>query len=246
MPRGGRLSIATRNAQVSEADAASEPELAPGDYVILAVSDTGVGMDPSTRKHIFEPFFTTKGKGEGTGLGLAIVYGIARQSRGWIQCDSAPGQGSTFSLYLPAADSADAVADPADVARGDVRGTETILLVEDQPNVRQLAATVLRGCGYQILEAGDAESALTVARNHEAQIDLLLTDVILPGLTGKDLADRLQDVRPGLTVLFMSGYTEDVIAHRGVIDPGLHYLPKPFTPRRLAEKVREVLDLPKP
>jgi len=243
MPRGGRLSIETRSAQLSATEVASDPELTPGVYVVLAVSDTGIGMDPATRQHIFEPFFTTKGKGEGTGLGLAIVYGIVRQNRGWIHCDSVPGQGSTFSLYLPAADPAEPGTDGVEVAPGQMRGTETILLVEDQANVRQLAATVLRGCGYRILEAGDAEAALAVAGNRDLRIDLLLTDVILPGLTGKDLADRLQDLLPGLTVLFMSGYTEDVIAHRGVINPGLHYLPKPFTPRGLAEKVRKVLDL---
>ena len=213
--------------------------------MLLAVSDTGGGMDADTMSHLFEPFFTTKGPGKGTGLGLATVYGIVRQSGGCIFAYSEPGHGTTLKVYFPqaGADGARAAVHYPDEAltRG---GTETILLVEDEGGVRSLARTILEMKGYTVLEAQNADEALALWRDREATVHLILTDVIMPGMNGRVLANRLIAADPSATVkvLFMSGYTDDAIVHHGVLDPGTAFLQKPFTPDDLARKVREVLD----
>jgi len=236
------LRIETANAVLDARDAATHPEAAAGPHVMLSVSDTGAGIGHETLGHIFEPFFTTKGKGEGTGLGLSMVYGIVKQSRGWISVSSEPGRGTTFTVYLPQVEASADVREAADRSPEKMSGTETILLVEDQASVRRLTASVLRGCGYRLIEAESGEEALRAATGYPGTIHLMLTDVVLPGMTGKDLADRLQAARPDMKVLFASGYAENVIVHRGVINPGIHYLAKPYAPHALAVRVREVLD----
>jgi signal transduction histidine kinase len=244
MPKGGRLRIETANVVVDARAAAAHAEASPGRHVTMSVADTGAGIDRETLGHIFEPFFTTKGKGEGTGLGLSMVYGIVTQSGGWISTVSEPGLGTTFTVYLPQVE-AEAEVHPAGAAFPEqVSGSETILLVEDQPSVRRLASSVLRGCGYRLIEAENGEEALQAAADFSGTIHLLLTDVVLPGMTGKELADRLLTARAGMKVLFVSGYAEDVIAHRGVVNAGIRYLPKPYAPHVLAVKVREVLNQP--
>jgi signal transduction histidine kinase/ActR/RegA family two-component response regulator len=242
MPRGGRLRIDTANVVVDEADAALHPGARPGPHVMLAVSDTGTGIDRDVLAHIFEPFFTTKGKGEGTGLGLAMVYGVVQQSHGWITVSSEPGAGTTIRIYLPPAEGHGEAPTSDRTHPARATGTETILIVEDQASVRHLAVSVLQQCGYQLLEAESGEDALRVASARPAPIHLLLTDVVLPGMTGKDLAEQLQAARPGMKVLYASGYAEDVIVHHGVVNPGIRFLPKPYPPHVLAAKVREVLD----
>jgi two-component system, cell cycle sensor histidine kinase and response regulator CckA len=244
MPNGGKLEISTANVSLEPGDPAIAPDGAPGDYVRLSVADSGLGIDEETLRHIFEPFFTTKGKGEGTGLGLSMVYGIVRQSKGWIVARSRPGQGTRFDIYLPRADETAQEVKAPEGGGSHAPGAETILLVEDQASVRKLAATVLRRCGYQVLEAPDAEEALVASRNHPGPIHLLFTDVVLPAMNGKELADRLKGERPDLKVLFASGYTDEVIAHRGVLMPGIRYLPKPYGPGILAAEVRKALDRP--
>ena len=242
MPDGGRVTIETRNVAVASGDLAEHAEAAPGACVLLLVSDTGVGIDEEVRLHLFEPFFTTKGVGKGTGLGLSTVYGIVKQSHGWISVCSDVGKGATFKIYLPRIDTAHAVLEEepqAATARGN---HETVLVVEDEKDVRGLAMAILESLGYRALSAADGPAALALAAIHEGPIDLVLTDVVLPGMNGKQLADRLKLLRPGMAVLFTSGYSQDVIAHRGVLDREVAYIPKPYSPKDLASKVREVLD----
>ncbi|HXH07400.1 MAG TPA: PAS domain S-box protein [Vicinamibacterales bacterium] len=243
MPDGGCLAIETAHVELDEAAARLRGGgMTPGRYALLVVSDTGVGMDADTLSHIFEPFFTTKGPGKGTGLGLATVYGIVKQSGGWIWVDSAPGRGTTFEIYLP---SIDAPVEAAD-AEGDLRpvagGRETVLLVEDDAAVRDVASRVLSQRGYTVLPAPHGGAALETARIYGKSIDLLLTDLIMPGMTGRELAAVLESERPGLRVIFMSGYTDDAVVRYGVLEAELAYLQKPFTAEALARKVREVLD----
>jgi PAS domain S-box-containing protein len=242
MPRGGRLLIETSNVVLDESYANTHAEATPGPCVLLAVTDSGEGMDDNTLQHLFEPFFTTKKKGEGTGLGLSTVYGIIRQNRGWIWAYSEPGKGASFKIYLPQSQGHGTPAPAAPLSPEFASGTETILLVEDLEPVRTLATLVLRDCGYRVIEASDGAEALLAARRHSGPIHLLLTDVVMPGMSGKELADRLLVERPITKVLFATGYTENVIVSRGVLKPGIRYLPKPFTPRVLAAKVRETLD----
>jgi len=242
MPKGGKLLIETFNVNLDASYAATHPETTPGPCVLLSVSDTGVGIDPENLQHIFEPFFTTKVKGEGTGLGLSMVYGIVRQSQGWIWAYSELGKGTTFKVYFPQIRLDDTLIETKSAEMKLATGVETILLVEDQENVRVLAASVLRNCGYQVLEAERGEQALLMAQHYSGTIHLLLTDVVLPGITGKELADRLTVDRHEMKVLFSSGYTENVIVNRGVLKPGIFFLAKPYTPVVLAAKVREVLD----
>jgi two-component system, cell cycle sensor histidine kinase and response regulator CckA len=243
MPGGGRLEIATANTELDEAAAALQPDATPGRYVRLTVTDTGTGMTEEVRKNIFEPFFTTKEVGSGTGLGLAMVYGILRQSNGWIDVQSEAGKGSTFRIYLPLVEAGptDEVKLPAPDA---LSGEETVLVVEDQEGVRHLAMAILRAHGYHVLEAANGEEAHAVAGQHVGEIDLLLTDVVMPGIDGKALSEQLRESRPNLKVILMSGYSEDVVASQGALDVGLVYIQKPFAPDELAAKVREALAAP--
>jgi two-component system, cell cycle sensor histidine kinase and response regulator CckA len=242
MPQGGQLLIETRNVDMDAAYAAAHAGVAAGPYVLLAVSDTGVGMDEATKARLFEPFFTTKAPGKGTGLGLSTVYGIVKQTGGFTWVYSEPGKGATFKIYLPRvaakAHPIGASALPAEIARG----TETILLVEDEPALRAVARRALERQGYVILEAPDGEAGLAIAAAHTGPLHLLLTDVVMPGLSGRDMAMRLVTSRPGLRVLYMSGYTDDAIVQHGVLEAGIQFLQKPFTPNALARKVRDVLD----
>ncbi|HEY6057167.1 MAG TPA: PAS domain S-box protein, partial [Candidatus Limnocylindrales bacterium] len=239
MPDGGRLSIETGTADFDEGYAAEHFELNPGRYVMLAVSDTGVGMDRATRAHMFEPFFTTKERGQGTGLGLATIYGIVRQSGGHIWLYSEPGRGTTFKLYFPFV--ASGVVEEAAPSPPAVGGDETILLVEDEDTVRDIASVVLERGGYRVLAAIDGREAIAVEQSFRGQIDLLVTDVVMPGMSGPDLARRIKARRPGLRALFLSGYTEDMIGGQEDLDVGDAFLGKPFTPDSLARKVRDVL-----
>jgi two-component system cell cycle sensor histidine kinase/response regulator CckA len=228
MPHGGELKIETANAQLDEKDVLRYRYVIPGSYIVLKVSDTGTGMDAKTKSHIFEPFFTTKEKGKGTGLGLATVYGIVKQSGGYIWLESEPGMGTTFRIFLARAEGVEEEAAPAEpVKKGD--GPRTILLVEDEPSLRKLTHRTLKDMGYTVLEATDATHAIDVARNTDAPIDLLLTDVIMPGMSGGDLAKKLSPENPNMHVLFMSGYTDGAIEIRGSLPPGMTVLRKPFT-----------------
>ena len=241
MPLGGRLTIETENVILDENYARTHMGVKPGEFVLIAVSDTGHGMDAETRRRIFEPFFTTKEKGKGTGLGLATVYGMIKQTGGDIWVYSEPGRGTTFKLYFPR------VAEPAsDSAEGEAglakrAGSETILVVEDEKAVRELTVHMLQQLGYVILTASSGAEALEAGQNHQGPIHLLLTDVVMPAMSGRQLADRLLERRPGTKVLFLSGYTENTVVHHGVLDAGVNFLPKPFSRETLAKKLREVL-----
>jgi CheY-like chemotaxis protein len=241
MPKGGQLTIETANVELDEEYAAHHVGVVPGRYVMLAVSDTGTGMDEQTRARIFEPFFTTKEPGKGTGLGLSTVYGIVKQSGGSIWMYSEVGRGTTFKIYLPAVD-APAAQDPAATAPTRRRGAETVLLAEDDEQLRRFAHRALTAQGYTVLEAASGTDALELGRSHAGPIHLLLTDVGIPGLDGRSLAQALTVERPELRVLFMSGYADKAIVHHGVVDPDVAYLAKPFTTEAIARKVREVLD----
>jgi PAS domain S-box-containing protein len=244
-PEGGTVVIETRNVQLDEAWASAHPGASAGPHVMLSVNDTGVGMDAETLRHIFEPFFTTKERGRGTGLGLATVYGIVKQSGGYIVVESAPGKGSAFQIFLPR----DPETPRVEVAPSKVvpaRGRETILLVEDEDVVRELARETLQERGYTVLEARDPEQALKMAKNQgEKWLDLLLTDVVMPKMSGRQLADRLKEQRPRLPVLYMSGYPDDAMLRHGVMRDEDAFLQKPFTPEVLARRVRETLDVKK-
>ncbi len=245
MPRGGTLTVETTTVELDAGYAGDHVPVKPGKYVMLAVSDTGVGIDSEAQAHIFEPFYTTKGAGRGTGLGLSTVYGIVKQSGGYIWVYSEVNQGTTFKLYLPCVD--EAVSPESGATSGDEvpHGTETILLVEDEDAVRELAKTVLQSQGYAVLEATSAEEAEKLASGRRGKkIDLLLTDVVMPAMSGRELARRISAQTPQTRVLFMSGYTDNVIAQGGVLEAGVSFLQKPFSPRALAAKVREVLDTP--
>jgi len=241
MPNGGRLVVETSNVELDSAYAEDHITVKPGRYVMIAVSDTGVGMDQNTVAHIFEPFYTTKDSGHGTGLGLSTVYGIVKQSGGYIWVYSEPGKGSTFKVYLPRVD--DAADEPAvpQTAPQAERGTETILLVEDEDAVRDLIRTVLTGQGYDVIPASDPKHAEQIASTYAHQIHLLLTDVVMPGISGRELAARISMRRPGIRVLYMSGYTDNVITSGGMLERGLAFLQKPFTPAVLVRKIRDVL-----
>jgi len=241
MPSGGKLTIETKDVELDESYTSEHFGVARGPHVMLAVSDTGIGMDQQTQARIFEPFFTTKDLGKGTGVGLSTVFGIVKQSGGHIWVYSEPGGGTTFKVYLPVAQGADPEL-PLVIEPTTLQGTETVLLVEDQDDVRRVALAILRRYGYHVIEACNAGEALLSCERHPRTIHLLLTDVVMPQLSGRELAERLVSMRPGLRVLYMSGYTENVIVHHGILDSGVAYLQKPIVPDLLARRVREVLD----
>ncbi len=244
MPSGGDLHIQTANIEMDNAFTRDHPGSKAGSYVMLAIADSGTGMSPETIAHIFEPFFTTKGVGEGTGLGLATVYGVVKQSNGYIWVDSAPGKGSTFQIYLPRNLDTEQVsaAKPEVQSRERPKGSEMILLVEDAEPLRKLAQAFLESNGFRVLSAPSGEAALEIAARHSGLFDLLLTDVVMPGMNGRVLAEQLSMRQPGLKVLFMSGYTDSFIAGHGVLQKGTNLLHKPFTEEVFISKVREVLD----
>jgi two-component system, cell cycle sensor histidine kinase and response regulator CckA len=241
MPHGGHLPIETRNVRFGEHDPSLPAGVDPGRYVLLAVRDTGLGMDPETLSHIFEPFFTTKGVGEGTGLGLATVHGIVQQSGGHVLVESQAGKGTTFRIYLPRCDEAAEEAATEEAPAAPHRGSETVLLVEDEPLVRKLVQDVLRMSGYEVLVAASSQHALELCAQHSAPIDLLLTDVVMPHHDGPDLAGRIRALRPETRVLFMSGYMDDLVVRHGGLPAGSAFIEKPFKPSMLAQKIREVL-----
>ncbi|MCD6554092.1 MAG: GAF domain-containing protein [Anaerolineae bacterium] len=242
MPQGGRLTIETANVVLDENYAHQHMEVQPGPYVMLAVSDTGMGMDDETQAHIFEPFFTTKGVGQGTGLGLATVYGIVKQSGGHIRVYSEPGHGTTFKIYLPRIEEVVESDRRAPIPGESPPGRETILLVEDEDMVRDLARRVLLQRGYTVLEARHGREAFQICEQHRGPIHLLVTDVVMPLMNGRELAKRLTTLHPEMKVLYISGYTDNIIIHHGLLEPGMAFLQKPFTPAALAHKVRQALD----
>jgi two-component system cell cycle sensor histidine kinase/response regulator CckA len=246
MPTGGKLTIETANVELDREYAASHFELEPGRYVQLAVSDTGVGMDAETQMRVFEPFFTTKGEGEGTGLGLATVFGIVTQSDGNVSVYSEPGRGTTFKVILPRAERHAAVSEEQRAPQAPPRGSETVLLVEDEDLVRDLERQVLEQCGYVVLEAGTPTRALEIAAGYPGPIHLLLTDVVMPEMSGRELVERLSPSRPEMKILYASGYADDAVVRHGVLEAEVAFLTKPFTPASLGAKVREVLDAEQP
>jgi len=244
MPQGGKLTLETANVELDEAYARDHQPAEAGRYVMLAVSDTGHGMTPETQTRIFEPFFTTKEVGKGTGLGLSMVYGIVKQSGGYIWVYSEPDRGTTFKIYLPRVDQPVEAKDAESRPRSMQRGSETILLVEDDPQLRQLSSSVLAHCGYKVLTAGGPEEGLAICKENHRDIRLLVTDVVMPKMNGRQLAEQILLVSPNIKVLYISGYTSNAIVHYGVLDAGLWFLPKPFTLSALIAKVREILDSP--
>jgi nitrogen-specific signal transduction histidine kinase len=244
MPQGGLLTIETDNVFLDEAYARDHLEVTPGPYVMLAVTDTGMGMDAATQAHIFEPFFTTKEAGKGTGLGLSTVHGIIKQSSGHIWVYSEPGRGTTFKIYLPRVEEAAMPLQPAVAPAASLRGPETILVVEDDESLRSVICQTLRSYGYTVLEAHHGNEAILVCGRHRGPIHLVLTDVVMPGLSGGELMERLAPLGRQMKVLFMSGYTEDTAALQNLLAAGAPFLEKPFKMTTLAQKVRAVLDLP--
>ena len=244
MPHGGRLTVTTAHSERDDAYARAHIGVTPGRYVLLAVSDTGCGMDAETQVHLFEPFFTTKKPGKGTGLGLAIVYGIVTQSGGHIEVASTLGRGTTVTIALPRVDDPIVVVGADTAHMAPLHGWETLLLVEDEVVARHTVREMLQMSGYTVLEAGGGSEALCICEQHTGPLHLLVTDVIMPDMSGCELAQRLAPLRPAMKVLYMSGYTGDLIAYHGTWDPGMAFLQKPFTLDTLARKVREVLDTP--
>ncbi|HKW88913.1 MAG TPA: PAS domain S-box protein [Candidatus Acidoferrales bacterium] len=241
MPNGGTLTIKTSNAVLSDKDCEHYRYVIPGKYILLEVRDTGCGMDEETQSHIFEPFFTTKESGKGTGLGLATVYGIIKQSGGFIWVDSVPNKGAAFRIYLPQVEETPEAPQKAETAPAHILAAQTILLVEDEQSLRKLTQKILADVGYTVFEAKDASQAMEVASGTNAEIDLLLTDMIMPGLSGRALAEKLSPIRPKMKVLFMSGYTDGEIAPQGVLDPKMTILRKPFKWEELTKTVKQVL-----
>jgi signal transduction histidine kinase len=242
MPTGGKLTVTTASTTLDKNHLKNFPDMGAGDYVMLAIADTGTGMSEEVKAHLFEPFFTTKPPGTGTGLGLATCFGIVKQNAGHISVQSELGSGTTFKIYFPqvqlAIEPLRVRNRPTEVAGGN----ETVLLVEDEPVVRELAVATLREKGYTVVEAGNGEEGLRLARQHDGKIDLVLTDVVMPVMGGKEMADALRTSHPDTKILFTSGYTEDALGHHGVLRPGILFLPKPYLTATLARKVREVLD----
>ena len=242
MPTGGQVTIATRNQDIGGPGLDRQPSLRPGPYAMLTVGDTGCGMDEQTRSRLFEPFFTTKPPGKGTGLGLATAYGIIKQSGGHITVESAPRQGATFAIYLPRAEGESRASASGSTIVSPGQGAETVLLVEDDDPVRSLACQILLRSNYRVLEAANGHDALEISERFEGPIHLLLTDVVMPEMSGRQLADLLTTARPDMRVLYMSGYADDALVHHRVLELGTHFLKKPFTSGDLTSKVREALD----
>jgi len=245
MPYGGKIMATTANITSDESRGKAVPDLKPGQWVMLAIADTGTGMTEGVKAHLFEPFFTTKPPGKGTGLGLATCFGIVKQSSGHIEVESELGKGTTFKLYFPRVQDAVKPAGVEKLATPVVGGTETVLLVEDEAVVRELAVATLREVGYTVMEASNGEEGLRIARQHSGKIDLVLTDVVMPVMSGKEMAGALLGSRPDTKVLFTSGYSEEVIGRHGVLRPGIEFLQKPYLAATLARRVREVLDHPR-
>jgi two-component system cell cycle sensor histidine kinase/response regulator CckA len=244
MPQGGRLTIETANVDIDEGYVRKHAPMRAGPYIMLAISDNGIGMDSETQARIFEPFFTTKGAGKGTGLGLSTVYGIVKQSNGFLWVYSEPGKGTTFKIYLPRVQGeADKLSEDAKVVP-DLRGSETVLVVEDEPSVRALAARILRERGYTVIEASNGKEALRTAQEYAGKIHLVLADVVMPEMSGKVLVSQIEAARPGIRALFISGYTDNAIIHHGILEANVAFLQKPFSANVLASKVREVIDSP--
>jgi signal transduction histidine kinase len=241
MPDGGTLTIETRTVHLDAAYAAEHPGTRPGPHAMLAVRDTGIGMDESIRRRIFEPFFTTKAQGKGTGLGLSMVYGIVKQSGGSIWFHSEPGHGSRFTIYLPQVEGAPAPR-PVPPLAAAAPGHETVLVVEDEPPLRELAARILSAAGYTVLQAANGPDALALVARHADPVHLVFTDVVMPGMNGRELVARLSVLRPAMRVLYTSGYTEDAILRHGVLDDPRRFLSKPYTPSVLRRRIREALD----
>jgi signal transduction histidine kinase/CheY-like chemotaxis protein len=241
MPGGGKLKIETANVELDQVYTRNHPGSKVGSYVSLAIDDTGTGMDAGTLTHIFEPFFTTKEMGKGTGLGLATVYGVVKQSDGYIAVDSAPGRGTTFKIYLPRVHEAPPIPNAVKSNQKTARGSETVLVVEDAQPLRELASELLKNNGYAVLEAANGADAIQLVERYQGLIDLLLTDVVMPGMGGRQLAEKLIPRLPKMKVLYMSGYTDDAIVHHGILEPGIALIQKPFTAETLTRKVREVL-----
>jgi CheY-like chemotaxis protein len=245
MPHGGKLTIETGCVMIGEDPGHESRDVEPGPHVVLTVSDTGCGMDEETLSHIFEPFFTTKEAGRGSGLGLSTVFGVVKQSKGHISVGSDPGQGATIRIYLPSTTETPDVEEGVQAGPETLRGTETVLLVEDEQAVRRAVRDILQRNGYRVLMASNAGEALLISEQHTGFIHLMLTDVVMPRMSGPDLVERLAPWHPEMKVLYVSGYTDDAIAQHGVLDPGVALLQKPFSVESLLSKVRQVLDTPK-
>jgi two-component system, cell cycle sensor histidine kinase and response regulator CckA len=247
MPQGGKLTIEAANVELDKSYIKEHSVAKPGAYVMLAISDNGIGMDAETKARIFEPFFTTKGKGKGTGLGLATVYGIVKQSNGFIWVYSEPGEGTSIKIYIPRVEGKSSKVAVEEEKEQEFPGSETVLLVEDEAAVRTLASRILRDRGYTVVEAGDGLEALRLAGEYSGEIHLVLTDVIMPGMSGSALVSQIEAARPGIKALYISGYTDNAIVHHGILDSNIAFLEKPFSPNQLARKVREILgSSPKP
>ena len=243
MKDGGALTIETKNIGLDEKYIENRLEINPGNYVLLTISDAGSGMTKDIVNKIFEPYFSTKGLGKGTGLGLATVYGIVKQSNGYIWVYSEPNIGTTFKIYFPRIDDEPAVNKIQEERTNSFNGTENILIIEDSEGVRKMTCTALKRRGYQIYEAKDGEEALQKITNFEGTMDLLITDVVLPKMNGKELADKIKKLKPDIKIIFMSGYTDETIVHQGILEAGIEFIQKPFSPNKFAEKVRQILDL---
>ena len=243
MPEGGKLTIETANIDLEESYVRENAVMKAGRYVMMAISDNGIGMDAETRARLFEPFFTTKEKNKGTGLGLSTVYGIVKQSNGFIWVYSEPGAGTSFKVYFPRLDVKPAQ-DSQIRKSGDVsQGSETVLLAEDEDSVRHLAGRILRSRGYTVLEAHDGMEALAIAQSFSEKIHLVITDIVMPGMSGRSLVSQLEDLRPGIRSLYISGYTDSAIVHHGILDSNVAFLQKPFAIGSLTQKVRDALRL---
>ncbi|MCD4691717.1 MAG: response regulator, partial [Calditrichales bacterium] len=244
MPGGGKLTVETKNIVLGENNKTMEnTAVEPGSYVLLSISDTGMGMDKETRSHIFEPFFTTKEKGKSTGLGLATVYGIIKQSGGYIWVDSKPGMGTTFKIYLPHTDEEITLDEKRDEpVDGNLKGKETVLIVEDEKDVRNLVCEILKLQGYNILEAGYGDRALNICKEYNKPIHLILTDIVMPHISGSRLVELVKPIHPEMKTLYMSGYTDNSVVIKGILKPGDQFIQKLFTPVDLARKIRGILD----